>query len=118
MRERFHLMMLLLAVSLQTMKEYAWRADRLTVLLPDCILLLIAEIIVDWVRLFVSLPPTTVKFYTEVQVTLTDKVYFPSKFKSLEKKNEIPPQQASECGSEMNEKVSVHLLTIFLLFCR
>lgn len=53
-RERFHLTMLLLAVSLQTMKEYAWRADRLAVLLPDCIFLLIAEVIVDWVRL--SLP--------------------------------------------------------------
>ena len=49
-RERFHLTMLLLAVSLQTMKEYAWRADRLAVLLPDCICLLIAEVLVDWVR--------------------------------------------------------------------
>lgn len=48
-RERFHLTMLLLAVSLQTMKEYAWRSDRLAVLLPDCIMLWIAEIIVDWV---------------------------------------------------------------------
>ncbi|XP_024936304.1 uncharacterized protein LOC107263074 [Cephus cinctus] len=49
-RERFHLTMLLLAVSLQTMKEYAWRADRLAVLLPDCIFLLIAEVLVDWVK--------------------------------------------------------------------
>ncbi|XP_012281531.1 protein TAPT1 homolog [Orussus abietinus] len=49
-RERFHLMMLLLAVSLQTMKEYAWRADRLAVLLPDCIFLLLAEVLVDWVK--------------------------------------------------------------------
>lgn len=49
-RERFHLTMLLLAVTLQTLKEYAWRADRLAVLLPDCILLLFAEVLVDWVR--------------------------------------------------------------------
>lgn len=49
-RERFHLMILLLAVSLQTMKEYAWKADRLAVLLPDCIFLLVAEVFVDWVK--------------------------------------------------------------------
>ncbi|XP_012145845.1 protein TAPT1 homolog [Megachile rotundata] len=49
-RERFHLMMLLLAVNLQTMKEYAWKAERLTVLLPDCIMLLLAEVLVDWVK--------------------------------------------------------------------
>ncbi|XP_017888892.1 protein TAPT1 homolog [Ceratina calcarata] len=49
-RERFHLMMLLLAVNLQTMKEYAWKAERLAVLLPDCIMLLLAEVLVDWVK--------------------------------------------------------------------
>lgn len=49
-RERFHLTMLLLAVNLQTMKEYAWKAERLAVLLPDCIMLLLAEVLVDWVR--------------------------------------------------------------------
>ncbi|XP_033320069.1 protein TAPT1 homolog [Bombus fervidus] len=49
-RERFHLMMLLLAVNLQTMKEYAWKAERLAVLLPDCIMLLSAEVLVDWVK--------------------------------------------------------------------
>lgn len=50
-RERFHLTVLLLAVTLQTMKEYAWRVDRLAVLLPDCIMLLVAEVAVDWVRI-------------------------------------------------------------------
>ncbi|EFN87546.1 Protein TAPT1-like protein [Harpegnathos saltator] len=49
-RERFHLTMLLLAVSLQTMKEYAWHSDRLAVLLPDCALVLFAEVLVDWVK--------------------------------------------------------------------
>lgn len=48
-RERFHLIMLLLAVTLQTMKEYAWHSDRLAVLLPDCVMLLFAEVLVDWV---------------------------------------------------------------------
>lgn len=49
-RERFHLTILVFAVTLQTMKEYAWRADRLAVLLPDCIFLLITEVLVDWVK--------------------------------------------------------------------
>ena len=49
-RERFHLTMLLLAVNLQTMKEYAWKSERLAVLLPDCILLMLAELLVDWVK--------------------------------------------------------------------
>lgn len=48
-RERFHLTVLLLAVTLQTMKEYAWRMDRLAVLLPDCVMFLLAEVAVDWV---------------------------------------------------------------------
>lgn len=47
-------MMLLLAVNLQTMKEYAWKAERLAVLLPDCIMLLLAEVLVDWVRIRVE----------------------------------------------------------------
>ncbi|KAJ8683672.1 hypothetical protein QAD02_019464 [Eretmocerus hayati] len=68
-RERFHLTMLLLAVTLQTMKEYAWRMDRLAVLLPDCILLLLAEILVDWVKhafitRFNELPSTVYRDYT------------------------------------------------------
>ncbi|XP_012222653.1 protein TAPT1 homolog [Linepithema humile] len=49
-RERFHLTMLLLAVSLQTMKEYAWHSDRLAILLPDCAMLLSAELLIDWVK--------------------------------------------------------------------
>lgn len=46
--------MLLLAVSLQTMKEYAWHSDRLIVLLPDCVMLLLAEVLVDWVRIAIK----------------------------------------------------------------
>ncbi|XP_011868877.1 PREDICTED: protein TAPT1 homolog isoform X3 [Vollenhovia emeryi] len=68
-RERFHLIMLLLAVSLQTMKEYAWHSDRLAVLLPDCVLLLLAEVLVDWVKhafitRFNELPSTVYRDYT------------------------------------------------------
>lgn len=68
-RERFHLAMLLLAVSLQTMKEYAWHSDRFAVLLPDCVILLFAEVLVDWVKhafitRFNELPSTVYRDYT------------------------------------------------------
>ncbi|XP_011697240.1 PREDICTED: protein TAPT1 homolog [Wasmannia auropunctata] len=68
-RERFHLIMLLLAVSLQTMKEYAWHSDRFAVLLPDCVILLLAEVLVDWVKhafitRFNELPSTVYRDYT------------------------------------------------------
>lgn len=68
-RERFHLTMLLLAVSLQTMKEYAWHSDRFAVLLPDCVMLLFAEVLVDWVKhafitRFNELPSTVYRDYT------------------------------------------------------
>ncbi|XP_012539544.1 protein TAPT1 homolog isoform X2 [Monomorium pharaonis] len=68
-RERFHLLMLLLAVSLQTMKEYAWHSDRLAVLVPDCVILLLAEVVVDWLKhafitRFNELPSTLYKDYT------------------------------------------------------
>ncbi|KAI4459221.1 hypothetical protein MML48_6g00007447 [Holotrichia oblita] len=49
-RERFHLVILLFIVVLQTMKEYSWKSDRFWVLLPDCLMVLIAEIFVDWVK--------------------------------------------------------------------
>lgn len=32
------------------MKEYSWKFDRFWVLLPDCMMVLIAEIFVDWVK--------------------------------------------------------------------
>ncbi|KZC11570.1 Protein TAPT1 like protein, partial [Dufourea novaeangliae] len=68
-RERFHMMMLLFAVTLQTMKEYAWKPERLIVLLPDCIMLLLAEVLVDWVKhafitRFNELPSTVYRDYT------------------------------------------------------
>lgn len=32
------------------MKEYSWRADRFWVLIPDCVIVLFAEILVDWLK--------------------------------------------------------------------
>ena len=49
-RERFHLIVLLSIVVLQTMREYSWKSDRLWVLLPDCLIVLIAEMFVDWIK--------------------------------------------------------------------
>lgn len=49
-RERFHLFVLLFIVVLQTMKEYSWKSERCWVLLPDCCMVLIAEIFVDWLK--------------------------------------------------------------------
>lgn len=44
------MVVLLFIVVLQTMKEYSWRADRFWVLVPDCIMVLVAEIFVDWIK--------------------------------------------------------------------
>ncbi|XP_063231691.1 protein TAPT1 homolog [Bacillus rossius redtenbacheri] len=49
-RERFHLFVLLFIVVLQTMKEYSWREERFWVLVPDCIMVLGAEVLVDWIK--------------------------------------------------------------------
>jgi len=49
-RERFHLFTLLFVVVVQTMKEYGWREESFWSLAPDCILVLGAEILVDWVK--------------------------------------------------------------------
>nr|XP_022919638.1 protein TAPT1 homolog [Onthophagus taurus] len=49
-RERFHLVILLFIVVLQTMKEYSWKTERFWVLIPDCAMVLLAEIFVDWVK--------------------------------------------------------------------
>uniref|UniRef100_A0A1B6JC50 TAPT1-like protein n=2 Tax=Homalodisca liturata TaxID=320908 RepID=A0A1B6JC50_9HEMI len=49
-RERFHLFVLLFIVVLQTMKEYSWKEETLWLLVPDCVIVLLAEMIVDWVK--------------------------------------------------------------------
>ncbi|KAL7643625.1 UNVERIFIED_CONTAM: hypothetical protein RMT77_005608 [Armadillidium vulgare] len=49
-RERFHICVLLFVVVIQTMKEYAWKSERLWILLPDCLLILGTEVLVDWIK--------------------------------------------------------------------
>lgn len=49
-RERFHLFVLLFIVVLQTMREYSWKEERLWVLVPDCLMVLVAEVLVDWIK--------------------------------------------------------------------
>lgn len=49
-RERFHLIVLLFIVVMQTMKEYSWKMDRLWVLVPDCVMVILAEVLVDWIK--------------------------------------------------------------------
>ncbi|XP_046449502.1 protein TAPT1 homolog [Daphnia pulex] len=49
-RERFHLSILLLVVVIQTMREYMWKEERFWVLIPDCLMVILAEVIVDWVK--------------------------------------------------------------------
>ncbi|XP_073998628.1 protein TAPT1 homolog isoform X1 [Rhodnius prolixus] len=49
-RERFHFFILLFIVVMQTMKEYAWKEETLWVLFPDCTLVIICEILVDWIK--------------------------------------------------------------------
>ncbi|KAJ8873636.1 hypothetical protein PR048_024458 [Dryococelus australis] len=68
-RERFHLFVLLFIVVLQTMKEYSWREERFWVLMPDCIMVLGAEVLVDWIKhafitRFNELPVGVYKDYT------------------------------------------------------
>nr|CAD7403531.1 unnamed protein product [Timema poppensis] len=68
-RERFHLSVLLFIVVLQTMKEYSWKEERFWVLLPDCLMVLMSEFLVDWIKhafitRFNELPIAVYKDYT------------------------------------------------------
>eukprot|EP00092_Neocalanus_flemingeri_P002620 GFUD01002807.1.p1 GENE.GFUD01002807.1~~GFUD01002807.1.p1 ORF type:complete len:663 (+),score=231.51 GFUD01002807.1:51-2039(+) len=68
-RERFHLFALLFVVVVQTMKEYGWREDSFWSLAPDCLLVLGAEILVDWIKhafitRFNEVPADVYKDYT------------------------------------------------------
>lgn len=49
-RERFHYMILLFIVILQTMKEYNWKEEQFWTLLPDCIMVFLAELVIDWIK--------------------------------------------------------------------
>ncbi|RWS13743.1 Protein TAPT1-like protein [Dinothrombium tinctorium] len=49
-RERLHYCILLIVVIIQTLKEYFWNMDPLWILIPNCIGILIAEVMVDWLK--------------------------------------------------------------------
>lgn len=49
-RERFHLVTLLVIVVVQTMREFNWRSDQFFVMLPCCLWVLFTEFLVDWIK--------------------------------------------------------------------
>lgn len=49
-KERFHLLILLIVVVIQTMKEYSWEVSHFWILLPDCFFIFLTEFGVDWVK--------------------------------------------------------------------
>ena len=49
-RERFHYIILLLVVIIQTMKEYGWSEQQFWILLPDVCWVLLAEMFVDYFK--------------------------------------------------------------------
>jgi hypothetical protein len=49
-RERHHFLVLLIIVMLQTLKQYNWNEEQFYILLPDCLLILVSEVIVDWFK--------------------------------------------------------------------
>lgn len=46
-RERFHLFVLMLIVIIQTMKEFNWASEQFVLMLPDCLYVLVTEVIID-----------------------------------------------------------------------
>lgn len=71
-RERHHFFILLIIVMIQTLKEYNWNENQFYILLPDCLLILTAEVIVDWFKhAFVTrFNEITSEVYGEYTVTL------------------------------------------------
>ncbi|XP_067615804.1 protein TAPT1 homolog [Eurosta solidaginis] len=49
-RERFQLSVLLFIVMIQTMKEFDWSLDQFCVMMPDCIAVLVTEVLIDWIK--------------------------------------------------------------------
>lgn len=49
-RERFHYIILLMVVIVQTMKEYSWSEKQFWILMPDCAWVLVAEVFVDYFK--------------------------------------------------------------------
>lgn len=49
-RERFHYHVLLFIVMMRNMTEFSWNSDHFWVLIPDMMMVLIAELFVDWLK--------------------------------------------------------------------
>ncbi|XP_013378717.1 transmembrane anterior posterior transformation protein 1 homolog [Lingula anatina] len=49
-RERFHYIILLSMVFVRNMAEFSWNIDHFWLLIPDMIMVLLAEVVVDWVK--------------------------------------------------------------------
>lgn len=49
-RERFHYLILLFVVMIQTLKEYNWSESHFYLLLTDSICIMCCEILVDWLK--------------------------------------------------------------------
>ncbi|KAK6185588.1 hypothetical protein SNE40_007789 [Patella caerulea] len=49
-KERFHYAILLSVVFIRNMTEFSWNPDHVWVILPDALLVLLSEFIVDWVK--------------------------------------------------------------------
>ncbi|XP_015792413.1 protein TAPT1 homolog [Tetranychus urticae] len=49
-KERFHLLIILIVVVIQTMKEYNWEEKHFWILMPYCFYIFISEFAVDWVK--------------------------------------------------------------------
>lgn len=81
-RERHHYLILLIIVMIQTLKEYNWNEAQFFVLLPNCILILGVEMVVDWFKhAFVTrFNEITSEVYEEYTITLAYDVTS-SKFK-------------------------------------
>lgn len=71
-RERHHILVLLIIVMIQTLKEYSWDESQFFVLLPNCILILVTEMVVDWFKhAFVTrFNEMTSEVYQEYSITL------------------------------------------------
>ncbi|XP_064630115.1 transmembrane anterior posterior transformation protein 1 homolog [Lineus longissimus] len=49
-RERFHYLILLFIVLIRNMTEFSWNIDHLWQLVPDIVMVLISEVLVDWLK--------------------------------------------------------------------
>lgn len=49
-KERFHYVILLSVVFIRNMAEFNWDPDQVWVIIPDAVLVLVAEVMVDWIK--------------------------------------------------------------------